>query len=193
MRTITIGDSRFTPFYSNAHCEIRPQSLIGEEHVDCTPASSRDRPLQRIRRGPGAGDYLLPVTRTSSPINTDIVQNISTQPVRESLALIIGELGTGLAARGSDLNAVIHRANPALGNTERVLRILAVQNHTLAALASSSAKVLGPLAREWRHIAGFVRSVNRTAAAADERSRHPLDAGDAGDARARPERDPAQP
>ncbi len=98
--TITISDSRFTPFFSNAHCEIRPQSLIGEEYVNCTPGTSSARQLRRIQRGPGAGDYLLPVTRTSSPIDTDIVQNISTEPVRESLAVIIGELGTGLAARG---------------------------------------------------------------------------------------------
>ncbi|HEY3774663.1 MAG TPA: MlaD family protein [Solirubrobacteraceae bacterium] len=169
--TITINDSRFTPFFSNAHCEIRPQSLIGEEYVNCTPGtSSGHQQLRRIQRGAGAGDYLLPVTHTSSPIDTDIVQNISTEPVRESLAVIIGELGTGLAARGSDLNAVIHRANPALGNTEKVLRILAKQNHTLADLASNSDKVLGPLARERRHIAGFVRAANTTAQASAQRA-----------------------
>jgi len=38
--TITINDSRFEPFYANAHCEIRPQSLIGEEYVNCTPGTS---------------------------------------------------------------------------------------------------------------------------------------------------------
>lgn len=168
--TITIDDSRFTPFYADAHCEIRPQSLIGEEYVNCTPGRSRAPRLRRIEHGAGAGDYLLPVTRTSSPIDTDIVQDISTQPVRESLAVIIGELGTGLAARGSDLNAVIHRANPALGNTEKVLRILASQNRTLADLASSSDKVLGPLARERRHIAGFVREANTTARASAQRA-----------------------
>lgn len=168
--TITIDDNRFTPFYADAHCEIRPQSLIGEEYVNCTPGTSHAPQLRRITRGPGAGDYLLPVTRTSSPIDTDIVQDISTQPVRESLAVIIGELGTGLAARGSDLNAVIHRANPALQNTEKVLRILASQNRTLADLASSSAKVLAPLARERRHIAGFVREANTTARASAGRT-----------------------
>lgn len=168
--TITINDSRFTPFYSDAHCEIRPQSLIGEEYVNCTPGTSGARRLHRIQRGPGAGDDLLPVTRTSSPINTDIVQNISSEPVRESLAVIIGELGTGLAARGADLNAVIHRANPALGNTEKVLRILASQNRTLADLASSSDKVLGPLARERRHIAGFITAANTTAQASAQRA-----------------------
>lgn len=168
--TITITDSRFAPFYANAHCAIRPQSLIGEEYVDCTPGSSRARPLARIRSGPGAGDSYLPVTRTSSPINTDIVQNISSQPVRQSLAVIIGELGTGLATRGSDLNAVIHRANPALGNTDRVLRILDTQNRTLARLATSSDRVLAPLARARRQLAGFVTNANTTAVASARRA-----------------------
>ena len=62
--------------------------------------------------------------------------------------MIIDEFGTGLAARGSDLNAVIHRANPALGDTDQVLKILARQNHTLAQLATDSDAVLAPLARE---------------------------------------------
>ena len=169
--TITINDSRFAPFYANAHCAIRPQSLIGEEYVDCTPGTSSAQPLARIASGhAGAGDYLLPVTRTSSPINTDIVQDISTEPVRESLAVIINELGTGLATRGSDLNAVIHRANPALGNTDRVLKILDTQNRTLARLATSSDRVLAPLARERRQIAGFVTNANTTAVASARRA-----------------------
>jgi virulence factor Mce-like protein len=163
--TITINDSRFAPFYANAHCAIRPQSLIGEEYVDCTPGTSSAKPLSKINHGPGAGDFYLPVQRTSSPIDTDIVQDISTEPVRESLAVVINELGTGLAARGSDLNAVIHRANPALGNTDKVIKILDAQDHTLADLASNSANVLGPLARERRQIAGFVSGANTTAVA----------------------------
>lgn len=163
--TITITDSRFAPFYANAHCAIRPQSLIGEEYVDCTPGTSSAAPLHRITHGPGAGDDYLPVTRTSSPIDTDIIQDISTEPVRESLAVIINELGTGLATRGADLNAVIHRANPALGNTERVVRILARQDHTLARLATSSDRVLAPLARVRHQLAGFISGANTTAVA----------------------------
>jgi phospholipid/cholesterol/gamma-HCH transport system substrate-binding protein len=105
--TISITDNRFAPFHDDANCAIRPQSLIGEEYVDCTPGTAGAARLPRIRSGPGTGSYYLPVTRTSSPIDSDIVQDISTEPVRESLAVIINEFGTGLAARGSDLNAVI--------------------------------------------------------------------------------------
>jgi ABC-type transporter Mla subunit MlaD len=169
--TIAITDHRFAPFHSDATCAIRPQSLIGEEYVDCTPGTAGAAALTRINSGPGAGTYYLPVTRTSSPIDSDIVQDISTEPVRQSLAVIINEFGTGLAARGSDLNAVIHRANPALGNTDKVLKILASQNKTLAQLATDSDSVLGPLARERKQISGFITQANTTAVASAARAR----------------------
>jgi phospholipid/cholesterol/gamma-HCH transport system substrate-binding protein len=168
--TIAISDARFTPFHADATCAIRPQSLIGEEYVDCSPGTSSAAQLPRITRGPGAGSYLLPVNRTSSPVDSDIVQDISREPVRQSLAVIIDELGTGLAARGSDLNAVIHRANPSLGDTDRVLQILARQNHALAQLATNSDTVLTPLARERRQISGFIVQANTTAVASAQRA-----------------------
>jgi ABC-type transporter Mla subunit MlaD len=168
--TIAIADHRFAPFHDDATCAIRPQSLIGEEYVDCTPGTASAAALPKITSGPGTGTYYLPVTRTSSPIDSDIVQDISTEPVRQSLAVIINEFGTGLAARGADLNAVIHRANPALGNTDKVLKILAGQNRTLARLATDSETVLAPLARERRHISGFVTQANTTAVASAARA-----------------------
>lgn len=168
--SIAIDDSRFTPFHANAHCAIRPQSLIGEQYVDCNPGTSAAPALRRISSGPGAGDYLLPVTRTSSPVDSDIVQGISREPVRQSLAVIIDELGTGLAARGSDLNAVIHRANPALGDTDKVIRILAAQNRALARLATNSDAVLKPLAKERRQISGFVTHANTVSSASAQRA-----------------------
>jgi ABC-type transporter Mla subunit MlaD len=168
--TLSISDPRFTPFYANATCSIRPQSLIGEEYVDCLPGTTSARSLQRIRTGPGAGSYLLPVGQTSSPVDSDILQDISQEPVRQSLAVIIDELGTGLAARGSDLNAVIHRANPALGQTDKVFKILASQNHTLARLATDSDAVLAPLARARHQISGFITEANATSVASAARA-----------------------
>lgn len=163
--TLTISNRDFVPWYANATCTIRPQSLIAERYVDCTPGTSNRRPLPRIARGYGAGSHLLPVTRTSSPIDPDIVQDVSQESVRESLAVILNELGTGLAGRGSDLNAVILRANPALAQTERVFNLLATQNRVLAKLASDSDQVLAPLARARSSLAGFVVHANQTATA----------------------------
>jgi phospholipid/cholesterol/gamma-HCH transport system substrate-binding protein len=169
--TFTINSAGFTPFHTNASCAIRPQSLIGEKYVDCNPGTSAAPPLPRIRRGAGAGQYYLPVTHTSSPVDTDIVQDIYRQPVRQQFALIINELGTGLAARGSDLNAVIHRANPALGYTDQVLKILAAQNRQLAQLAQDSDTVLTPLAKDREAIRQWVIQSNTTSVASATRAR----------------------
>ena len=46
--TLTISNRDFVPFYANATCTIRPQSLIAERYVDCTPGSSSQRRLRRI-------------------------------------------------------------------------------------------------------------------------------------------------
>ncbi|MDE3132690.1 MAG: MCE family protein [Acidobacteriota bacterium] len=163
--TLAISNRDFVPFHANASCTIRPQSLIAERYVDCTPGTSDQPRLHRITSGYGKGSYLLPVTRTSSPIDPDIVQNVSQESVRQSLSVILDELGTGLAARGSDLNAVILRANPALAQTERVFRLLASQNKVLAKLATDSDAVLAPLARSRRALADFVVKANKTAGA----------------------------
>jgi ABC-type transporter Mla subunit MlaD len=168
--TIQINNGDFTPFYADAHCAIRPQSLIGEKYVDCTPGSSSSSALQKINQGPGSGTYLLPLARTSSPVDSDIVQDISQTPIRQRFALIIDELGTGLAARGSDLNEVIRRANPALGQTDQVLKILASQNRVLARLATESDAVLAPLARTKKQLADFVRQANTTSVASAARA-----------------------
>ena len=168
--TLQINDTRFAPFHADATCAIRPQSLIGEMYVDCNPGTAAAPALQKIRTGPGKGDYYLPVTRTSSPVDFDIVQDIYQEPVAQRLAIILNELGTGLAARGSDLNAVIHRADPALGNTDQVLKILAGQNRELAKLATDSATVLGPLARQRNALAGFITQANTTSQASAARA-----------------------
>src|SRR5579884_3375281 len=168
--TLEIDNAGFVPFHANASCTIRLQSVIGEKYVDCNPGTSAYPRLTLIRHGPGAGSYYLPVTRTSSPVDFDIVQNISRLPVRQQFTLILNELGTGLAARGSDLNAVILRADPALGYTDRVLKILASQNHQLAQLAADSNHVLRPLAQLKRQLAGFVVQANTTSVASAARA-----------------------
>ena len=168
--TLAINDARFTPFHANATCAIRPQSLIGEMYVDCNPGTSSAPKLARIDRGPGAGTYYLPVIHTHSPVDFDISQDIYREPIAQRLAIILNELGTGLAARGSDLNAVIHRADPALQNTDQVLKILADQNRALAKLATDSAAVLTPLANQRRALADFIVQANTTAVASAQRS-----------------------
>ncbi len=162
---LEIEEAGFAPFRANARCTVRPQSLIGEKFIECDPGDTQAQPLERISDGDGEGQHLLPLERTSSTVDLDLVNNVLRRPYRERLAILIGEFGTGLAGRGEDLNEAIHRANPALRETDRVLEILSTQNRVLADLARDSDQALAPLAREKERVTDFIENANATAQA----------------------------
>jgi virulence factor Mce-like protein len=172
---LRIDRPAFRDFRADASCTIRPQSLIGEKFVECTLTEPRPRgalqapALRKIRKGAGKGQYLLPVQRTHAPVDIDLVQNVLRLPFRQRFSVILNELGAGLAGRGGDLREVIHRANPALAETDKVLAILASQNRQLAELATNSDRILSPLGRDRRQVADFVVKANRVAQATAER------------------------
>jgi ABC-type transporter Mla subunit MlaD len=172
-----ITDDGFKDFRSDASCIIRPQSLIGEKYVDCTPTQPRapdtppPPPLQQIPDGqPGAGQYLLPLENNGKTVDLDLIQNIQRLPYAQRFRLILNDLGVSLAGRGQDLGEVIDRANPALRQTDRVLAILARQNQQLASLASNGDRVLKPLADNRTHVTGFFHNAAIAGAATAERS-----------------------
>jgi virulence factor Mce-like protein len=168
--TLRIDDSNFVPWKTDASCKVGSQGLIGEKFVDCQPGSTNAEQLAKIENGDGEGERLLSVQNTSSPVDLDLIGDIQRLPYRQRFAILLNEFGTGLAGRGGDLNEVIHRANPALRETDQVLKILADQNRTLARLARDSDTVLGPLAREKEHFADFIVQANATSQASAERS-----------------------
>ncbi len=169
---MSIENPGFQDFRDDASCRIRLQALIGEKYVDCVPTQPRVEgaplppPLQRIRSGQeGAGQYLLPVQNTSSPVDVDLLGDIQRLPERQRFTLILNELGAGLAGRGSDLSEVVKRANPALQELDKVLKILAGENHVLAKLAVDSDEALAPLARVSGRVADFIAQSNTVAQA----------------------------
>jgi ABC-type transporter Mla subunit MlaD len=172
---LDITQPGYQDFRRDAQCQIRPQSLIGERFVECTPTQEHavgekpPPPLPQIRSGPDKGEHVLPVSNTATTVDIDLIGNIMREPVRQRLSLILNELGTGLAGRGADLNDVIRRANPALKETDKVLRILASQNRVLKELAVNSDTVLAPLGREREHVAGAIRNSSAVAEATAER------------------------
>jgi virulence factor Mce-like protein len=168
--TLRIDNEAFTPWTEDASCTIRAQGLIGEKFVECEPGSTDAPALRRIEQGAGEGERLLPVENTSSPVDLDLINNVMRLPYRQRLSILLSEFGTALAGRGDELNEVIHRANPALRETDEVLKILADQNRELARLARNSDEVLGPLAREREAFADFVVQANETSQASAERS-----------------------
>jgi ABC-type transporter Mla subunit MlaD len=168
---LDITEDGFKPFHADGHCSIRPQSLIGERYVECTPGTDAAPELAEIPEGePGGGERLLDIEQTSSPADIDLVNNILRLPYRQRFAIIVNEFGTALAGRGDALNEAIHRANPALRETDKVLAILARQNRILADLASDSDTILAPLAARRNRVSHFVVAANETGKATAERS-----------------------
>jgi ABC-type transporter Mla subunit MlaD len=173
---MNITDPGFQDFRSDAGCQIRPQSLIGEKFVDCRPTLPRAPgadpapPLKEIPDDqPGAGQLLLPLENNSTSVDPDLINDINKLPYAQRFRLIFNELGAGLAGRGGDIEAAVKRANPALRDVDKLLGILNDQRDQLTQLAADSEQILGPLSRERARVAGFFTNSGAAAQATTER------------------------
>lgn len=173
---LQITDPAFKDFRSDAECAIRLQSVIGEKLVDCRPTQPRPEgtpapaPLKKVPDGqPGAGQYLLPVEQTITPVAEDEIRSVMRLPYRTRFAIILNEFGAGLAGRGKDIRTVIRGANPALREFDRVIQILANQNKVLAEGARNGDKVVAEWAARRRQTADLIVQANIAAQATAER------------------------
>lgn len=173
-----IEDPGFQDFRSDATCQIRPQSLIGEKFVDCRPTlprapGAKEAPaLKKVPSGqPGAGQYLLPLENNSTSVDPDLINDINKLPYAQRFRLIFNELGAGLAGRGADIKTVVMRANPALRDVVRLIGILNDQRDQLTQLSADSEQILGPLSRERAQVAGFFTNSGAAAEATTERGK----------------------
>lgn len=169
--SLHIENPGFQDFREDASCEILPQSLLGEQYVNCRPTQQRPEgaptppPLHQIRSGEYSGEFLLPLSNTSSPVGVDQLQDINRLPQAQAFRIILNELGATFAGRGEELHEVIIRADPALRELNKVLHILAGENHVLADLAVESDRALGPLAANRENVAGFIEHGDKLAEA----------------------------
>jgi phospholipid/cholesterol/gamma-HCH transport system substrate-binding protein len=171
-----IADPSFQDFRQDATCQIRPQSLIGEKFVDCRPTLPRapntepPPPLEELPDGqPGAGQHLLPLGNSGTSVDPDLINDIQSLPYAQRFRILFNELGAGLAGRGEDIEELVKRANPVLRDVDLFLKILSDQRDELAQLSADSAEILGPLARERTHVAGFFTNAGAAAQASAER------------------------
>jgi ABC-type transporter Mla subunit MlaD len=155
-----LNQKGFQSLRSDAFCETRPQSLIGEYFVDCRPGTS-SQVLE-----PGS---TIPINHTASTIPADLLGDIMRLPYRERLRIIVDELGAGVGGRAGDINDAIRRAVPALRETDQVLSILAKQNKTLADLTTNADTVIGDLSANRKNVGRFVVQANKAATASAER------------------------
>jgi virulence factor Mce-like protein len=156
----TLDEDGFGSLRTDAFCESRPQSLIGEYFVDCRPGTAKEQ------LKPGG---TIPVEQTASTIPIDLINNIMRRPYRERLGIILNELGAGVGGRTGDIQETVRRAVPALRETDRVLAILAEQNQVLGDLTRDADAVIGDLADNRKDVGRFVTETRQTAAASAER------------------------
>lgn len=142
-------------FHTDATCQSRPQSLIGEYFINCNPGT-KGSPLL-------AGGGTVPVSHTFSTIPADLLQNVLRMPYRERLTLIINELGAGVAGNPGNLQSALRRAVPALTQTDNLLALLAEDSHTIQDLTSTANSVITALANNGGNVRRFVVAANNTA------------------------------
>jgi ABC-type transporter Mla subunit MlaD len=150
--TVKVTQGGFGQFHSDAFCQSRPQSLIGEYFVDCQPGSSG--PV--LKSG-----STIPASHTQSTIPADLVQNIMRLPYRERFTIIINELGAAVAARSEDLQTALRRADPALAETDNLLNLLANDAQTIKQLNVNANTVITALAKNNQKVKNFITYADR--------------------------------
>jgi phospholipid/cholesterol/gamma-HCH transport system substrate-binding protein len=157
---VQVNDTGFGSLRSDVFCESRPQSLIGEYFVDCLPGTAN----QSLKEG-----TTIPISHTGSTVAPDLVNDIMRKPYRERLRIILSELGAGVAGNAQNLNDAIRRANPALRETDKVLKILGRQSKVLGELAENSDAVVTDLANNRVDVQRWVEEAKDTSVASAER------------------------
>ena len=152
--TATVTDHGFGDLRHDASCSIEPQSLVGEYFVDCQPGSS-DQPLE--------DGGTVPLGQNRGTIGVDLVTDVLRRPPRERLRLLVASLGTGVAGRSEDLEAVLRRAHPGLRETSETLQLLGDQNRTIKSFIADADTVVAALEARKRDVSRFVAEAADTA------------------------------
>jgi virulence factor Mce-like protein len=152
--TVSVNRGGFGSFHTDAFCQSRPESLIGEYFIDCNPGTT-GKVL-----APGS---TIPVSHTQSTIPGDLLQDVMRMPYRERLTLIINELGAAAAGRSGDLQAALQRAVPALTETDSLLNLLGNDSTTLQNLTRDSNTVVTALANNTGTVERFITEANNVA------------------------------
>jgi virulence factor Mce-like protein len=154
--TVSVNQKGFGQFHSDVFCQSRPQSLIGEYFIDCAPGS----------QGPVLpSGSTIPASHTQTTIPADLVQNILRLPYRQRFTILINELGAAVAARSEDLQTALRRADPALAETDNLLKLLADDAQTIKSLNVNADSVITALAHGSGDVQRFVEQANNASTA----------------------------
>jgi virulence factor Mce-like protein len=115
-------DKGALPIGRGATIAVRPTDLLGERYAELNPGN-RGAPLPK--------NALIPVSRTSQPIELDDILNVLDPDTRTRLGILLNEAGTGLTGRGTDLAALLRSLPPSLDDTRALIDQISSQNVAL--------------------------------------------------------------
>jgi phospholipid/cholesterol/gamma-HCH transport system substrate-binding protein len=110
------------PIGTGASIQIRPTDLLGERYAQLT-VGNLDKPQPT--------GSLIPLSRTSEPVDLDDILNMLDVDTRTRLRILINEAGIGLAGRGADFNTLLSELPPNLDQAKQLFAGIASQNGTL--------------------------------------------------------------
>ena len=132
MATMTL-DRGAGPIGQGASVQVRPTDLLGERYAQLT-MGDQSKPLP--------SGSMIPMSRTSAPVDLDDVLNTLNADTRTRLRILINEAGIALAGQGADFNALLAEMPPNLGQAQQLLGQVAAENGSLQDLITQGSQVV---------------------------------------------------
>ena len=134
---------------AGATAAARPVNLLGEKYVDLEVGDLKD---------PQPSGTLIPMERTSTPVEIDDALNILEPGVRARLRILINEAGIMLAGRGADFNGLLEELPPAIDELAGLVQEARSETERMGLLIEQGDRVLASIAGERDNLGKLVDS-----------------------------------
>jgi len=123
---MTIDPGKLKAVYRDAHAALVPNTPLKDMEIDITPGTAASGTLPHSRT--------IPVSQTTSPIDSDELLASLDTDTRTWLTSLITDLSTGTAGRGADTRALLGKLGPTSAELRQLGDVLATRRHMLASL-----------------------------------------------------------
>lgn len=155
-------DASAMPVHDDASASVAPVSLLGERYIDLHTGSP-DAPELGLMDA-------IPATATSQDEDLQAVLDTLDDPTAASLAALVGTLGQGFDNNGEEVQAAITALEPAMTDTDALVRVLAEQNELLGSVVDRVEPVASAVAADGgARLDGLVASATDLLATTAER------------------------
>jgi len=148
------------PLPADTRAEVRLASVLGGKFLDLVPGDGEGETI------PDGGTLAL--ANAAPAIDTDEALQVFQPESRAAIRAMIGELGDGLAGRGTAINLSLEAAARTLPAAERVLDVVAARRTDLAGFVrgvAAAAEAIEPVANP---LGGLIDDTATTLAALDD-------------------------